>query len=116
LCSIDLLANILEQAISNDTALGKNYNVADDEPVIIKELIDFISNKVNHKDYRTIILLNLYIGRNISTLFYKFNLAFAGNFLERLTHNWFYDTEDLDRDFSVNKVNTFISISEILNN
>lgn len=115
LCSIDLLVNILEQAISNNTSLGKNYNVADEEPVILKELIDFISNKINHKKYRTILQLNLYIGRNISTLLYKFNLVFGGNFLERLTHNWFYDTEDLSRDFSVHKVNTFIAISEILN-
>ncbi len=114
LCSIDLLINILEQAINNDNVLGKNYNVADFEPVILKELINYISKKQNKKNYKTIFQLNLYIGRNLANLFYRFNFVFGGNFLERLTHNWFYDIEDLTRDFNVQKVNTFMAISEIL--
>ena len=114
LCSIDLLVNILEQAISNDKSIGKNYNVADKEPVILEDIINFISNQIHHRDYKTIFLLNVYIGRNIAILFYKFNWVFAGNFVERITHNWFYDIEDLERDFSVNQVNTFIAISELL--
>ena len=114
LCSIDLLVDILEQAISNDKALSKNYNVADYEPIILKELIDYISNRVNKKNYTTIFQLNLYIGRNLANLFYRLSFVFAGNFLERLTHNWFYDIEDLTRDFNVHKVNTFMAISEIL--
>jgi len=44
LCSIKLLINVLEQAITNDKSLGKNYNIADEEPVILRELVNFISN------------------------------------------------------------------------
>lgn len=114
LCSIDLLIDIIEQAIINDNVLGKNYNVADYEPVILKELVDYISNRLNKKNYSTIFQLNLYVGRHWANLFYQFNFVFGGNFLERLTHNWFYDVEDLLNDFNVHKVNTFMAISEIL--
>ena len=114
LCNINLVANILEKAITNEHALGKNYNVADDEPVILKELVNFINKQLHHKNYKTVFVLNLYIGRNIANLFYRLNWPFGGNFIERLTHNWFYDTEDLERDFNVPKYNTFTGISEMI--
>lgn len=114
LCSIKLFIDILEQAITNEEAIGKNYNVADYEPIILTELTNYISNKMRKRDYKTIFLLNLYVGRNIANLLYKLNYVFGGNFMERLTHNWFYDIEDLIKDFSVQKVNTFMEISEIL--
>ncbi len=115
LCSIKLLINLLEQAITNDKSLGKNYNIADEEPVILRELVNFISNNIHKKDYKTFFQLNLYVGRNIARLLHKFHLNSAGKFLERLTHNWFYDIEDLERDFVIHKHNTFIDISDTLN-
>ncbi len=113
LCNIELLNTIIAKAIFNEDVYGKNYNVADKEPVILKELLDFISYQYRKKDYKTILQLNLYIGRNIANLFYRLNWSFAGNFMERITHNWFYDIEDLEKDFSFTKTDTFSSITNL---
>lgn len=114
LCDINLLTSIISKAIYAENIYGKNYNVADKEPVILKDLIDYVSNQISRKDYKTILQVNLYIGRNIANLFYRLNWVFGGNFMERLTHNWFYDIEDLERDFSIPLTDTFSSISKML--
>lgn len=114
LCNVNLLVSVLEEAITNEQCLGKNYNVADSEPVILNDLINYIKKFQKNKNYKTFLILNLYIGRNLANLFYKFKFTYGGYFFERLTHNWFYDIEDLVRDFTINKVDTIPAISEVI--
>lgn len=115
LCNIDLLVSVLEQAITNEECIGRNYNVADSEPVILNDLLNYIKKFLANKKYKTALILNLYIGRNLANLFYRFNFTYGGYFLERLTHNWFYDIEDLVRDFTINRVDTIPAISDVIN-
>jgi nucleoside-diphosphate-sugar epimerase len=48
-CSIDNLNFIIEQLISRDDISSGIYNIADDEPLSTNQIIELISNSLNHK-------------------------------------------------------------------
>ncbi len=111
LTNILLFCEIIEQAITNTQAIGKNYNVTDHEPVVLSELTHFINQLLKEKKYGAYHSMNLYFGRNIAELLSKLRLYRCSKFFEQITHNWFYDSTNLKRDFNPPRYNTIPAIA-----
>ena len=115
LTNILLLVDIMEQSITNLDAVGNNYNVVDYEPVTVGDLTQFTNRLLNHqKKYSEFHSLNIYVGRKIAKILYILRLCKSARFFHMLTNNWFFDTENLKRDFNSPRYNTIPAFASIV--
>lgn len=112
--NVRLLMEVIEQAIDNKVCLGNNYIVADDEPIILDKLVNFISLNTHYKKYSSLHNMNIYIARNIAWFCRKIKFHGIASFWERVSHSWFYDIDNLKRDFKIAKIETITSFRVII--
>jgi hypothetical protein len=72
------------------TITGKAYNIADVEPVQLKDLVNFISRQIRNTNYPKLLTVDshiLAIGENLARLV-KSELYISR--FELISHSWFY--------------------------
>lgn len=94
LCHIEALVNAFNWCVGNSFKSGLTLNVADRDPVELKELVDFISNQTRERDYPRYMSMNpglFALGERLSRALK--NELFISRF-ELISKSWFYDVSD----------------------
>ena len=97
LCHIETLVNAFNWCINNSFKSGLTLNIADRDPVELRELVNFISNQTRGSDYPRYMNLNrglFSLGEKVSRALK--NELFISRF-ELISKSWFYDVGDYYR-------------------
>ncbi len=92
-CSVDNLNFIIEQLISRNDISSGIYNIADDEPLSTKQIIELIANAQNHKS--RIIKLPKSIIYFLAKIGNLIRLPFNSENLTKLTENYVVSNEKI---------------------
>ncbi|MFC1887318.1 NAD-dependent epimerase/dehydratase family protein [Candidatus Cloacimonadota bacterium] len=106
LTNIELISQSFARAVDLDQIVGKSYNVADSEPVIMSYLADFINQQLKGKSYKPKISMRnswLKFGEDIAR-FCK-NELWTSRF-ELISKSWYYNVEDVYTDFGLKEFKT----------
>jgi len=106
LTNVELLAQTFNRLLEYDFISGTAYNVADANPIDLKELADFISKELKNKPYshKKIISEKYFEIAEKIARFMKNELWITR--FELISKSWFYDTENSYRDLNLKKIST----------
>ncbi|OQY39242.1 MAG: hypothetical protein B6226_02210 [Candidatus Cloacimonetes bacterium 4572_65] len=113
--NIKLLVNVLEKALTNEQCIGSNYNVADDEPLLIGEFIKYVSTVLQVKGYSSTKVRSLYAIKSIVSVLHFLKLFKYERNLELICNNWFFDIMPMREDFRVVRFKTLPAFSVAIN-
>jgi dihydroflavonol-4-reductase len=102
LCHIDTITTALVNlAVSKTDIIGKSYNVADFEPVQLRDLVNFISRQLVNTNYPKYLSIDnglLHLGEKISRMLK--NELWVSRF-ELISHSWFYHVSEAYQDLEL---------------
>ncbi len=111
---IELITDAFVKALESECISGKQWIIADEVPVLFSNLVDFISNKIHHKDYprnRRIEPFWFELGIKVSR-FFK-NELWVSRF-ELISKNWFYDVKEANEDLHLKHFTTIPSFKTVI--
>ena len=115
LTNIQLLKSAFKKVVEEDFYNGKSFIIADRNPVIFQELVEFIYSKLhNGKSYpfsRYIHPKYFMLGQRISK-FFK-NSIWETRF-KLLSQSWYYDVEESYEKLNLKKIETIPAINSLI--
>lgn len=114
LANINLLKALFFKLATTEYKKCKVYNVADKEPVSLKELADFISENIHGKPYmnnRCIPVEYFRMGERLAKRFGMVNLL---NRLRLISYSWYYDVEDTFNELAIEPIYTIPSFKTVI--
>jgi len=117
LCNIDTIATAFVKLVSTKTEIsGVVYNVADLEPVQLRDLVNYIYRIINNKNYPKFLTIDngiLHFGERLSRILK--NELWISRF-ELISHSWFYQVHDTYSALDLPPHYTIPDIKPIINN
>jgi nucleoside-diphosphate-sugar epimerase len=102
LCHIDTITTaIVNLATTKSDIIGKAYNIADVEPVQLRDLVNFINRQIYNKNYPKVLTLDnniLILGERVARFLH--NELWTSRF-ELIAHSWFYQVHDAYEDLDL---------------
>lgn len=117
LCNIDTIATAFVKLVTEKSAITcKAFNIADLEPVQLRDLVNYIHRYIYNKNYPRFLTIDngiLYFGEKIARLFK--NELWISRF-ELISHSWFYQVHDAYDALDLPSHYTIPDIKLIINN
>ncbi len=115
LTNVELLSLAFAKLVETGFTPGCAYNIADEKPVKLLELANFISNEIRGKEFpkKKIIAKKFFqYGETISRILK--NETWISRF-ELISKSWFYDTNNSYHELSLKKINTIPDFKVVTN-
>lgn len=97
LCHIDTISDAFTWLLHNDFMNGLSLNVADREPVQLRDLVNFISRQLSNRNYSTLMQFDQKLFTISEKLFRLLKDELWISRIELISKSWFYDVNDLYR-------------------
>lgn len=102
LCHIETISTAIIQLLTTKADIsGKAYNVADQEPIQLKDLVNFISRQISNTNYPKLLTIDSHIlalGESIARVL-KNELLISR--FELISHSWFYKVTEVYTDLEL---------------
>ncbi len=112
LANVDLITQAFVNACELDLPVGKAYNLADKEPVILKDLFTFIRDGLKKKNYN--IMLSDSCFRLSETFFKALKNELWTSRIELISRDWDYNTEDTYADLKLDECHTIPDFQRVI--
>ena len=106
LAHIDVVADAFSKLAEEEFRGNKIYNIADQYPVELDELVDFISNRIRKKTYPENRFISARYFRKMSDFCLRYGFSEMYNKLQLISHSWFYDSSEIYSDLSLKQKRT----------
>ncbi len=106
LTNIDNITEAFYKLTEKDDIPNKIYNIADRHPIILRELVDTISQKLTGKDYPRNRFINVKHFRNMETIALKLRLHNLVNRIRLISYDWYYDCGEIYNDLFLRHAKT----------
>lgn len=95
LCHIDTITSAFVWLIENEFPNGLVLNVADREPVLFKDLVNFISRQLTNKNYPSVLQFDRRLFRAWEYVFWFLKDELWTSRVQLISRSWFYDVKEL---------------------
>jgi len=115
LTNVEYLASVFQYFTDHDLKPGTAYNVADIEPVYLKDLVDFINTELRKKPYphrKTIDYKYFAFGEKIAR--FLRNELWISRF-ELISKSWYYDIQNTRKDLGIKPPQTIPTFKNVAN-
>lgn len=112
--NVHSLATSFAFFVNNKSGSGEKYIIADRNPVLLSELVEYISHKIHNSPYpknRSISSRFFLFGRNLAK-FFKSEI-FVSRF-ELISQSWYYDVEKTYQELPLDEVETLENFDEVI--
>ncbi|MBI9032799.1 NAD(P)-dependent oxidoreductase [bacterium] len=114
LTNVHSLAVSFAYFVNNNVGRGKNYIIADKEPIKLSDLVQYISQKIHKSPYpqnRQIPAIFFALGRKIAKLLN--NELFVSRF-ELISQSWYYNVDDAYEDIPLEELESIQNFDEVI--
>ncbi len=106
LAHINLITDVFYKLGESEYLGNKIYNVADREPVKLKDLVDYISVHLRDKPYPNNRNISINYFRKMEKTFDSLGFTNQANRIRLISYSWFYDTRSTYKDLFISNINT----------
>ncbi len=114
LLDVNAFATLVSSMIESGAWAGKIYHVADKDPVVLRELVNKISNIVSHEDYPGIYKVPGIIYRLSTILLTVLGMQKFNTSIKLISRNWYYDIQKTVDELNYQAVDTLTSIESVI--
>jgi nucleoside-diphosphate-sugar epimerase len=114
LLGVNAFATLVSSMIESEVWAGKIYHVADKDPVVLRELVNKISNIVSHEDYPGIYKVPGIIYRLSTILLTVLGMQKFNTSIKLISRNWYYDIQKTVDELNYQAVDTLTSIESVI--
>ncbi|KAA3613238.1 MAG: NAD-dependent epimerase/dehydratase family protein [Calditrichaeota bacterium] len=114
LLNVSAFATLISSMIEHDKWAGKIFHVADKEPVILRKLVNKISNIVSKQDYPGIYRVPGFVYRMSTFLLTVLGMQKINTSIKLISRNWFYDISKTVDELDYQPADTLTSIESVI--
>jgi len=114
LCHIDIISSAFLWLLKNDYAPGLALNVADREPVQLRDLVNFISRQLRNKNYPSFLDLDRRFFALCESFFKLIKNELWVSRIQLISKSWFYDVKETYELMNLTPIYTIPAIKLII--
>jgi len=115
LLNVGSFATLISNMIERDNWAGRIFHIADQEPVILRELVNKISNIVSKEDYPGIYKVPGFVYRMSTLMLTVLGLQKFNTSIKLISRDWYYDISKTVDELNYQPVDTLTTIESVIN-